>query len=118
MFNKKLSLKALSVKIHIFSLQSETVSMCNNPAIAQKINIHNDKEFTLIELMTVVGIIGILSAIAVPSLEEYRKKSKRVNAKLKLSRAYAAEKAIYSIYNNYASCLYHVLLGGGVVWYN
>ncbi len=36
---------------------------------------HNEKGFTLIELMIVIAIIGILSAIAIPNFIAYRDKS-------------------------------------------
>jgi type IV pilus assembly protein PilA len=40
----------------------------------QKLRANNQKGFTLIELMIVIAIIGILSAIAIPNFLEYRKK--------------------------------------------
>ena len=44
------------------------------------------KGFTLIEMMIVVAILGIISAIAVPSYTEYIRKGKRADAKVELLR--------------------------------
>lgn len=52
-------------------------------------NLKNKKSvkgFTLIEVMIVVGILGIISAIALPSYIEYVKKGKRTDAKVELLR--------------------------------
>ena len=45
-----------------------------------------NKGFTLIEMMIVVAILGIVSAIAIPSYSEYVKKGKRADAKVELMR--------------------------------
>lgn len=63
------------------------------------------KGFTLIELMVVVAIVGILSAVAVPSYQKYQAKSRSSEAKLQLAAAYNALTAFQSEYNTYASCL-------------
>ena len=62
---------------------------------------NNNKGFSLIELMVVVGIIGILAAVAVPNLLKFQAKAKQSNAKTELSALYGLEKAFqveYSIF--------------------
>ena len=61
--------------------------------------------FTLVELMVVVAIIGLLSAVAIPNFKKYQAKSKTSEAKLQLSALYTAEQAFCSDYNMYAMCL-------------
>jgi len=51
-----------------------------------KIQSNTQQGFTLIELMITVAIIGILSAIALPSYSEHVKKGKRTEAKVELLR--------------------------------
>ena len=51
--------------------------------------------FTLIELMIVVAIIGVLSAIAVPSFIRYIKKSKTTEARMHLEKIYNGARAYY-----------------------
>jgi prepilin-type N-terminal cleavage/methylation domain-containing protein len=57
--------------------------------------------FTLIELMIVVGIIGILVAIAAPNFSRYQSKARQSEAKIALSAIYGGEKAFYSEYSSY-----------------
>lgn len=61
--------------------------------------------FTLVELMVVVAIIGLLSAVAVPNFKKYQAKAKISEAKLQLSALYTAEASFFSDYNMYAHCL-------------
>ncbi len=61
--------------------------------------------FTLVELMVVVAIIGLLSAVAIPNFQKYQARSKTSEAKLQLSAIYTAEASFFSDYNIYASCL-------------
>jgi len=57
--------------------------------------------FTLIELMIVVGIIGILVSVSVPLYNKYQRKSRQAEAKIALGAIYALEKSFYSEYSAY-----------------
>lgn len=57
--------------------------------------------FTLIELMIVVGIIGIMVSIAGPQYERYQRKTRQSEAKIALSSMYGLQKAFYSEYSAY-----------------
>lgn len=59
--------------------------------------------FSLIELMVVVAIIGILAAVAVPSVNKYMAKARQSEAKTNLSSLFTSEKAFYAEYNTYDS---------------
>ncbi|KHD89305.1 MAG: pilus assembly protein PilA [Bdellovibrio sp. ArHS] len=64
---------------------------------------NSQRGFSLVELMVVVAIIGILAAIAVPSVNKYMAKARQSEAKTNLSSLYTAEKAFYAEYNTYDS---------------
>ncbi len=74
--------------------------------------------FTLVELMVVVAIIGLLSAVAVPNFKKYQAKAKMSEGKLQLSALYTAESAFYSDYNMYAQCLVYMGFDPGPEWAN
>lgn len=61
--------------------------------------------FTLVELMVVVAIIGILSAVAIPNFKKYQAKSKTSEAKLQLASIYSAETALMGDWDSFGSCL-------------
>ncbi|MGK5085917.1 prepilin-type N-terminal cleavage/methylation domain-containing protein [Bdellovibrionota bacterium FG-2] len=61
--------------------------------------------FTLVELMIVVAIIGILSAVAIPNYQKFQSKARQTEAKISLSAAYTAERSYYSEQSTYTSCL-------------
>jgi type IV pilus assembly protein PilE len=59
--------------------------------------------FTLIELMIVVAIIGIISAIAYPSYDDYMKKSRRSDAKVGLTAMADKQERFYLQNNTYTN---------------
>ncbi len=61
--------------------------------------------FTLVELMVVVGIIGILTAVAIPNFQTYQARARTSEAKIQLSSAYLALNGLFSDYDTYATCL-------------
>ncbi len=69
------------------------------------LSIYRQAGFTLIELMVVVGIIGILVAIAAPNFQRYQSKARQTEAKLALAAIYAAEKSFYSEFAAYAGSM-------------
>jgi len=59
--------------------------------------------FTLIELMIVVAIIGLISAVAVPNYLRFQCKSKQSEVKLALRGIRVAQEAYYDETDSYAS---------------
>ena len=58
--------------------------------------------FSLMEVMIVVVIIGILAALAYPTLEKYLKIARQTEAKTNLSAIYTAQKIYFSLQQSYA----------------
>ena len=57
--------------------------------------------FTLIELMIVVAVIGILSAVALPAFMKNVKKSKSSEARINVERIYHGGKAYFEAQQNF-----------------
>ena len=61
----------------------------------------HERGMTLIELLTVMMVIGILTAIAVPSYRSYLLRSQRSDAKTALLQVQAAQERFYLQANKY-----------------
>jgi type IV pilus assembly protein PilA len=70
-----------------------------------RLNERNEQGFTLVELMVVVAIIGVLSAVAVPNFKKYQAKAKSSEAKVQLAAAYTAQQSFYGDFGIYSTCL-------------
>ena len=58
--------------------------------------------FSLMEVMIVVVIIGILTALAYPNLEKYLKRARQTEVKTNLSAIYTAKKIYFTLNQSYA----------------
>ncbi len=81
-------------------------------------NLNRSGGFTLVELMVVVAIIGLLSAVAIPNFKKYQAKAKISEAKLQLSAVYTAEQSFFADYNMYHNCLVYMGFDPGPEYFN
>jgi len=61
--------------------------------------------FTLVELMVVVAMVGILSAIAIPQYSKFVAKARQAEAKIGLAAAYSSLKSFAMENGSYTVCL-------------
>lgn len=64
---------------------------------------HNIRGFTLTEILIVVAIVAILSAIAIPAYQDQGFKARRSDAVAALEKAAARQEQFYFQFNNYAT---------------
>lgn len=73
------------------------------------------KGFTLIEIMITVAILGIISAIALPSYTEHVKKGKRSDAKVELLRLAQMQESYFVQNLSYAKDLTQLGFGANTI---
>ncbi|MFM8270157.1 MAG: type IV pilin protein [Pseudomonadota bacterium] len=67
--------------------------------------ITSQRGFTLVELMTVVAIIGVLATVGVPQYRKIQRKAKRAEATLGLGVIASGEAGFFAEYNGYGDNL-------------
>ncbi|MFL5815304.1 MAG: type IV pilin protein [Bdellovibrionia bacterium] len=67
-----------------------------------------NKGFTLVELMVVVAMVGVLSAISMNSYKGFVIKARATEAKIALSAIYSAEKSFAAENGSYTACLANI----------
>lgn len=64
-----------------------------------------ESAFTLVELMIVVGIIGVLVALAIPQYQRFQGKSRQSEARMALAGIYTVEHAYAGDSTSFGACL-------------
>jgi type IV pilus assembly protein PilA len=67
--------------------------------------------FSLVELMVVVGIIGLLAAIAVPQFSKFQARARQSEAKAMLASIFTGEKSFFAEWNGYTASMNHAGVG-------
>jgi type IV pilus assembly protein PilA len=62
---------------------------------------HSRRGFTLVELMIIVAVIGLLSAIAIPNFMRYAARSKQTEAKSNLKAAFTTQRSQFQESDKY-----------------
>jgi prepilin-type N-terminal cleavage/methylation domain-containing protein len=63
----------------------------------------NEAGFSLVELMVVVGIIGILASLALPKMQVFMAKARQAEAKSKLSNVYVLQQSYFTESNQFSA---------------
>lgn len=72
----------------------------------KKMFAEKESGFSLVELMIVVGIIGILATMAMPKFQEFQSKAKMAEAKTTLSHLYTLQHSYFLENDEYQSFPY------------
>ena len=70
-----------------------------------------NKGFSLVELMVAVGIIGVMSSVAVPKYQKFRAKAAQAEAQATLSSIYTLQQLYFTENDEYADAADHTAFG-------
>jgi len=97
----------------------------SNLRLAHNVLLHSDvllfpdprksRGFTLIELMIVVGILGLLASIAVPAMTKFLRRSKTSEARVNLAKLFDGTATFFSAEHAERGEVETISLGGAVV---
>ena len=73
--------------------------------IQPSFSLSQNHGFTMVELMVVVAIIGILTAIALPQYQKFQSKARQTEAKINLGAMYTAEQAFSAENGSFTACV-------------
>jgi len=67
----------------------------------------NIKGFSLVELMVAVGIVGVMSSVAVPKYQKYKVNASRAEAQSSLSSMYTLQQLYYTENDKYGTVAFN-----------
>ena len=70
-----------------------------------------NKGFSLVELMVAVGIIGVMSSVAVPKYQKFRAKAAQAEAQATLSSIYTLQQLYFTENDEYVAATNHAAFG-------
>ena len=69
--------------------------------------MNNIKGFSLVELMVAVGIVGVMSSVAVPKYQKYKVNATRAEAQSSLSSMYTLQQLYYTENDKYGTVAFN-----------
>ena len=70
-----------------------------------KLDLKKQRDFSLVELMVVVAIIGILASIALPKFQGFQAKAKQAEAKTSLAAIYTYQMSFFGDNDSYFAAI-------------
>jgi type IV pilus assembly protein PilA len=68
-------------------------------------NLKDQSGFTLLELIVVVALVGILSALAIPNYMRIQTRARSAEARIALAAIYMGEMIHHSEHRSYTACV-------------
>lgn len=69
------------------------------------VGLRENAGFTLVELILVVGIIGVLASVALPNYRNFQARARQSEARLHLAALYTAQTSFFYEQESYTTCI-------------